>query len=155
MIKLWLVFKPNCKKFIIDVILTLLSLTVTTGLWATSKVTWTANKGFPFPFAHVTEYVQGTRCMINRICIVTNIQEFHIYSFLLDLLAWYLITCVLTLGFTKMKENGSCYALCCTTGQFSTQAPQPVHRSMLMLRARFLIFTLKLPGSPSTLSRSA
>jgi hypothetical protein len=47
------------------------------------------------------------------------------------------------------------YALCWTTGQFSTQAPQPVHRSMLMLRARFLTFTLKLPGLPSTLSRSA
>ena len=105
MIKLWLFIKPNCKKFIIDVILTLLSLTVTTGFWPTSKVTWTANKGFPLPFVHVSEYVQGTLCMIKRICIATNIQQFYIYSFLLDLLAWYLVTCILTLGFTKMKEK--------------------------------------------------
>jgi hypothetical protein len=41
-----------------------------------------------------------------------------------------------------------------TTGQFSTQAPQPVQRSSMMLRARFLTFTLKFPGDPSTLSRS-
>ena len=41
------------------------------------------------------------------------------------------------------------------TGQFSMQAPHPVHRSMLMLRARFLTLTLKLPGFPSTASRSA
>jgi hypothetical protein len=41
-----------------------------------------------------------------------------------------------------------------TTGQFSTQAPQPVQRSSMMLRARFLTFTVKFPADPSTLSRS-
>lgn len=42
-----------------------------------------------------------------------------------------------------------------TTGQFSTQAPQPVHKSILMLRARLRTFTLKFPGSPRTSSKSA
>jgi hypothetical protein len=41
------------------------------------------------------------------------------------------------------------------TGQFSTQLPHPVHRSILMLRALFLILTLKFPAEPSTDSRSA
>lgn len=44
---------------------------------------------------------------------------------------------------------------CWTTGQFSTHAPQPVQRSMSIVRAFFLTLTLKLPGSPSTASRSA
>jgi hypothetical protein len=34
------------------------------------------------------------------------------------------------------------------TGQFSTHAPQPVHKSMLMLRARLRTLTLNLPGLP-------
>jgi len=41
------------------------------------------------------------------------------------------------------------------TGQFSTQLPQPVQRSILILRGRFLTFTLKFPADPSTDSRSA
>ncbi len=40
------------------------------------------------------------------------------------------------------------------TGQFSTQLPHPVQRSMSILRAFFLTFTLKLPSSPETLSTS-
>jgi hypothetical protein len=46
-------------------------------------------------------------------------------------------------------------AVVCTTGQLSTQAPQPVHSSVLMVRARLRTLTLKLPGSPSTDSKSA
>ncbi len=42
-----------------------------------------------------------------------------------------------------------------TTGQLSTQIPQPVQRSARMLRARLRIRTLRSPGGPSTDSRSA
>jgi hypothetical protein len=41
------------------------------------------------------------------------------------------------------------------TGQLSMQLPQPVQMSVLTLRARFLIFTLKLPSEPLMDSISA
>jgi len=105
--KISLFLRPNCTKLILVVAIILLSLIITTGSRATSKVTWTANKGFPLPFIEISEHAQRKQCWTNTICVSTNIQKFYSYAFLLDLLVWYLVSCALTLAFTTVKEHYS------------------------------------------------
>jgi hypothetical protein len=68
-------------------------------------VTWHANRGIPFPFITIFEYVQGGRCLINKICIATNIQDFYPYALFIDVLIWYLVSCAIILGYEALKKR--------------------------------------------------
>jgi hypothetical protein len=101
--KLYSFIRPDCTKFIILVVLIILSLTITTDFYPTSKVSWTAKKGFPLPFLVIYEYVQGKRCLINSICFSSNIQEFYPYLIVIDILVWYLVSCCLITGYEILQ----------------------------------------------------
>ena len=93
---LWRFLRLNRLKAALLVICGLIFSNLTTGLEATSKVTWQANRGFPLPFMSLDEYMQGGRCLQNTICVSANIQSFSIYALIVDLLGWYLISCAIT-----------------------------------------------------------
>ncbi len=103
--KIWLFLRPSYMKITLLVILTLTSSAITTEFEATSKVTWHANRGFPFPIMTIFEYVQGGRCVQNTLCIATNIQNFHVLTLLLNILVWYLVSCAVILGYKAVKKQ--------------------------------------------------
>jgi hypothetical protein len=103
--KLLLFLRPNCVKIALLVVFTLISLAVTTGGEATSKVTWHANRGFPFPVITISDYVPGGRCSQNTICLAVNIQDFYPYALLLDILGWYLVSCAMVFVYQTMKKQ--------------------------------------------------
>jgi hypothetical protein len=82
----------------------MIAFTVTTGDGATSKVTWQLDRGFPFPFITIVETVPMERCSINTICIETNIQQFYLYALLVDMLVWYLLSCVIVYGYEVLQN---------------------------------------------------
>ena len=102
---LWLFLRPSRLRVTFFVTFTLLTSTVTTGFEATSKVTWHANRGLPFPYITIFEYVQGGRCLINTVCVATNIQHFNLYALLSDMLVWYLVSCVIVFGYEVLKKQ--------------------------------------------------
>jgi hypothetical protein len=102
---LLLFLRPNCVKITLVMILTLLSSIVTTGFEATSKVTWYANRGFPFPVVTISDYVTGGRCSHNTICLAANIRNFYPYALLLDILGWYLVSCAIVYAHQALKKQ--------------------------------------------------
>jgi hypothetical protein len=102
---LWYLLRPSRLGITFFITLTLLTSTVTTGFEATSKVTWHANRGLPFPYITIFEYVQGGRCLINTVCVATNIKYFNPYALLLDMLVWYLVACALVFGYEFLKKQ--------------------------------------------------
>jgi len=103
--KLWFFLRPNCIKLFLLVVLALASLAVTTRFEATSKVTWYADRGFPFPFLTISESVDRKWCEHNTICIDENIQDFYPNALVLDILGWYLISCIVTTGYETVKSQ--------------------------------------------------
>jgi len=100
-----LFLRPSCVKIILLIIFTLASLAVTTGFEATSKVTWHANRGFPFSVITISDYVLGGRCSQNTICLAVNIQNVYPYALLLDILGWYLVSCAMVFAYQAMKKR--------------------------------------------------
>jgi hypothetical protein len=100
-----LFLRPNCVKIILVMIFTVASLAVTTGFEATSKVTWHANRGFPFSVMTISEDARGGRCPPRDICLATNIQSFYRYALLLDILGWYLVSCAMIFAYQAMKKR--------------------------------------------------
>ena len=91
--KIWFFLRPNLVKLIILMIVILSSLSVVTEREATSKVTWSEKRGVPWPFLTLTEY-QGP-CPPVNFCTKVYIQTFHPFELLLDILGWYVISCIL------------------------------------------------------------
>jgi hypothetical protein len=102
---LWNILQPSRLKTVFFVIFTLLASTVTTGFEATSKVTWHVNRGIPFPFIILYENVPMERCLINTICVETNIQHFYLYALLFDVLVWYLLSCAIVFGHEVLQNQ--------------------------------------------------
>lgn len=102
---IWNFLHPSYRKAALFIILTVLAFTITTGFEPTSKVTWKANRGIPFPFITLFENVPMKRCPINTICIATNIQQFYLFASLVDMLVWYLLSCALVFGYEVMQNK--------------------------------------------------
>lgn len=102
---LWNLLHPSRLKSAFFVIFTLLALTVTTGFEPTSKMTWKANRGIPFPFITLFENVPMELCPINTICVATNIQQFYLNAFLIDMMVWYLLSCALVFGYEVLQNQ--------------------------------------------------
>jgi hypothetical protein len=103
--KLWVFLQPNYVKITLLVIFALISLAVTTEGEATSKVTWHADRGFPFPVITISDYVPGGRCSQNTICLRANIQNFYPNALVLDILGWYLVSCAMVFAYQAMKKR--------------------------------------------------
>lgn len=97
--------RPNKIRIALSIILTTLSSIIVTDFKWTTKMTWYAYRGFPLSFLKIYDYVKGERCQPYNFCMATNIQDFYTYSFLVDLVVWYLVSCVITLGFLTMKRK--------------------------------------------------
>jgi hypothetical protein len=104
--KVFYFLRPDKTKITISIILTLLSLIIVTGLEWTTKMTWYANRGFPFSFIKVYDYVKGGHCPSYNICLATNIQEFYPYTLLIDILVWYLFSCTIVFGYEAIRKEG-------------------------------------------------
>ena len=103
--KVFLFLRPDKTKITLSIILTLLSLIIVTGLKWTTKMTWYANRGFPFPVVKIYDYVKGGSCPPYNICLATNIQDFYPYTLLIDILVWYLVSCAIVLGYETVKKQ--------------------------------------------------
>jgi hypothetical protein len=108
---LWNFLQPRRLKIAFFVVFTLFALTVTTSFEATSKVTWQAYRGIPFPFIILFENVPMEQCPINTMCVATNIQQFFLYALLLDMLVWYLLSCAIGFGYDALKNQWKRQAL--------------------------------------------
>ncbi len=104
--KVFLFLRPEKTKIILSIILTLLSSIIVTGLNWTTKMTWYANRGFPFPIVKIYDYIQGGHCPPYDICLATNIQDFYPYTLLMDILLWYLFSCTIVFGYKTIKKQG-------------------------------------------------
>ena len=98
--KVWFFLRPNLVKLVILMIAMSLTLLIVTEREATSKVTWNENRGAPFPFLTLTKY-QGP-CPPLDFCTEVHIHAFHPFALLLNILGWYIISCVLSLGYRRM-----------------------------------------------------
>lgn len=96
-------FRPNILKFALLAILILTSLSIVTGFEATSKVTWHASRGFPFPFMTIFDYVQGGRCQQNAICFAVNVRDFSVFYFLLDVILLYFVSCAIAFAYETLR----------------------------------------------------
>jgi hypothetical protein len=101
------ILSPHLDKIILTVILILVSLSVS--LWgeATSKVTYIANRGYPFSIMTITDRVNLYSCMDFNLCITTNIQKFYPSELLLDILIWYLVSCLLVFVYDAVTRRSS------------------------------------------------
>ncbi len=103
--KIWLFLRPDKTNITLSIIYTLLSLIIVTGLKWTTKMTWYASRGFPFPFVKIYDYVKGGSCPPYNICLVTNIQDFYPFALLMDILVWYLVSCAIVFSYQIVKKQ--------------------------------------------------
>jgi len=103
----WLSLRPSKTKIVFSIVLTLASILVTSGFQATSKVTWYANRGFPLPFMTLSEAVDRRICQNNTICIATNISNIFPIAIVLDILGWYVVSCLIVFAYQIVKEQFS------------------------------------------------
>jgi len=101
----WQILRPNYINISLLVVLMLISSFVSTGFQWTSKVNWHADRGFPFSFMTINEFIRGGYCPHNTICLATNIQQFYLYAFLLDVLVWYIVSCAIVFGYEILKKQ--------------------------------------------------
>lgn len=101
----WIFLRPKGVKFALAVFLTLISSVVMTKFEWTSKVTWYAERGFPFFFMKITDTVYGKYCPFDSICFSTNIQSIDSFSLTIDFLLWYLISCILIFAYQTVKTK--------------------------------------------------
>jgi len=99
--------RPNFLKFALLAILILISSSIVTGFEATSKVTWHASRGFPFPYMTIFDYVHGGRCQQNAICFAVNVRDFSVFCFLLDVILLYLVSCATAFAYEILKKRFS------------------------------------------------
>jgi glycopeptide antibiotics resistance protein len=103
--KIRLLLRPDKTKITLMMIFTLLSLIIVTGLEWTTKMTWYANRGFPFPFLKIYDFVKGGSCTPYNICLATNIQDFSPFAMLMDLFVWYLVSCIIAFAYHRIKKK--------------------------------------------------
>lgn len=98
--KIWFFLCPNLVKLIILTIIISLTLLVVTEREATSKVTWSESRGVPLPFLTLVEY-RGP-CLPLNFCTKISVQNIFPLELLLNLLGWYIISCILFLAYEKI-----------------------------------------------------
>lgn len=92
-------FTPTPMKLLILLMLVLLILFIKTDFRATSKVTWSANRGIPFSFLSTTSY-KGP-CLPEPYCERVCIEAIHPIPLLADLMFWYVIACAITIKLVR------------------------------------------------------
>jgi hypothetical protein len=102
--EIWLFMRPSRMKVILVLLLTISSLIVTTGFEATSKLSWHANRGFPYPFMTISDYFPGRWCPFKAICIASNIRDFYPDRMILNILVWYVVSCAITSVYQRVKK---------------------------------------------------
>lgn len=103
--RVWSFLRPTWVKLLVLAILISITLLVVIERQATSKVTWNESRGAPLPFLTLAGY-QGP-CPPLSFCTKVFFHALHPIEMLLDILVWYVVSCVFVWGYTRLLHRRS------------------------------------------------
>jgi hypothetical protein len=98
--------RPKFIKLVILIIITLLASIAVTEYKETSKVTWEESRGVPWSFLTVIGY-HGP-CYQLEYCRKVHIQTLRPLELLVDILVWYIVSCILFSVYKRIAQHWSC-----------------------------------------------
>lgn len=98
---IWLFLRPSILKVILLAVMLVIASYVVTKHEATSKVSWQENRGIPLSFLIISGYTGP--CSPRYACQELKVQKFQMITLLLDIISWYIISCLVVLVCESVK----------------------------------------------------